>query len=266
MKLLTTTATAVALCILGASAVGSQAAPRAFPGVNGRIVFNDQNGALNLVNPDGTGVVRLAGTNASDTTIGASWSPDGKLIAYSKQGGTDADIFVIAPDASGQREITFSRGNDIDPTWSGDGSRIAFETNRNGNSDIYSVAADGTNKTQLTKAPNYSSDPNWSPDGQWIVFDSDRAEKGNFDVYKMHPDGTGLVQLTDSPALDALPAFSPDGRKIVFVSDRAAKDSRKLFLVGADGGTATRLINQSGSTYQMVPDWQPLQAKDPCTI
>jgi Ca2+-binding RTX toxin-like protein len=82
----------------------------------------------------------------------------------------------------------------------------------------------------------------------------------------MHPDGSGVVRLVDSPALDALPAFSPDGTKIVFVSDRSAKGSRKLFLISADGGTATRLINQSGSTYQMVPDWQPLQAKDPCTI
>ena len=176
MKLLTTTATAVALCILGASAVGSQAAPRAFPGVNGRIVFNDQNGALNLVNPDGTGVMRLAGTNASDTTIGASWSPDGKLIAYSKQGGTDADIFVIAPDASGQREITFSRGNDIDPTWSGDGSRIAFETNRNGNSDIYSVAADGSDPQQLTSSPLNELDPSWSAKGDKIAFTVQSAD------------------------------------------------------------------------------------------
>ena len=98
------------------------------------------------------------------------------------------------------------------------------------------------------------------------MFDSDRAEKGNFDVYKMHADGSGLVQLTNSPALDALAAFSPDGQQIVFVSDRAAKDSRKLFVMSADGGTPTRLINLSGFTYQMVPDWQPLQAKDPCTI
>jgi hypothetical protein len=52
----------------------------------------------------------------------------------------------------------------------------------------------------------------------------------------------------------------------VFVSDRAAKGSRKLFLMSSTGGTATRLINASGSTYQMVPDWQPLQAKDRCTI
>jgi len=65
----------------------------------------------------------------------------------------DPDVYVIAPDASGQREITFSRGIDADPTWSGDGSRIAFETNRNGNFDIYSVAADGSDAKQLTSSP-----------------------------------------------------------------------------------------------------------------
>src|SRR4051794_20451530 len=100
MKTLTVLAAVAILCGL---ATGSQAAPRAFPGQNGRIVFNDQNGALNLVNPDGTGVVRLAATNASDVSIGAAWSPDGQLIAYSKQGDSDPDIFVVAPDGSGQR-------------------------------------------------------------------------------------------------------------------------------------------------------------------
>ena len=135
IRILCTLAAVTALAGAGWAATGSHAAPAAFRGQNGRIVFNDQNGALNLVNADGTGLVRLAATNTSDFSIGASWSPDGSLIAYSKQGSTDADIFVIAPDASGQREITFSRGTDIDPTWSGDGSRIAFETNRNGNFD-----------------------------------------------------------------------------------------------------------------------------------
>ena len=36
--------------------------------------------------------------------------------------------------------------------------------------------------------------------------------------------------------------------------------------MSADGGAAQRLISASGWTYQMVPDWQPLHVKDPCTI
>src|SRR5919201_3059561 len=100
-----------------ATAIGSHAGRATFPGrVDGRIVFNDENNNLVLVNPDGSGLVRLADTAASDTTIGAAWSPDGKLIAYSKpNGASGADIYVIAPDGSGQREITFAAGDDLDP-------------------------------------------------------------------------------------------------------------------------------------------------------
>src|SRR5438876_2515210 len=201
MKILSLVLTAAAMCALAAFAsTGSHAARSAFPGLNGRIVFNDQNGALNLVNPDGTGVVPLAGTGASDISIGASWSPDGKLIAYSKQGQTDADIFVIAPDASGEREITFSRGSDVDPTWSGDGSHIAFETNRNGSSDIYSVAAaDGSDPKQLTSSPLNELDPTWSAASGKIAFTVESADKATRQIWVMNSDGSGKTQLTNAP-------------------------------------------------------------------
>jgi hypothetical protein len=75
-----------------------------------------------------------------------------------------------------------------------------------------------------------------------------------------------VTRLTESPSLDALPAFSPDGKQIVFVSDRARKDSRKLYLMDADGGSQHLLVVAPGFAYQMVPDWQPVFGKDPCTI
>ena len=64
----------VALIVLAAAAgaVAANASRTAFPGKNGRILFNDQFGYLDLVNADGTGVVRLAATRAADQIIGAS--------------------------------------------------------------------------------------------------------------------------------------------------------------------------------------------------
>src|SRR5262249_37576942 len=190
---------AVALGLAAVAAVvlagGSRAADKAFPGTNGRIVFNDRSGYLVLVNQDGSGLVRLAQTQAADYAIGASFSPDGKWIAYSKQGNGDPDIFVIRPDGSAEREITFSRGVDIDPTWSGDGQRIAFETNRNGNSDIYSVAADGSGPQQLTNSPLDELDPAWSPVGGLMAYTVESADGTSRQIWVMNADGSGKKQL-----------------------------------------------------------------------
>ena len=97
-------ATAVVALAAAFAAVSSQSAPSAAAGKNGRIVFNDQSGALMLVNPDGTGVVRLAGTFVADEWVGASFSPDGAWIAYTRGSYTDPDVFVIRPDGSSQRQ------------------------------------------------------------------------------------------------------------------------------------------------------------------
>src|SRR6188768_2814378 len=110
-----------------AAATASQSSRAAFPGLNGRIVFNDRY-AIMLVNPNGSGVVRVARTSSADVIVGTSFSRDGQRIAYSSYSSSDADIFTIRPDGSDQRQVTFSRGSDVDPAFSGDGSRIAFET------------------------------------------------------------------------------------------------------------------------------------------
>jgi len=93
MTHLRTIAAVVAALALAAAAAGAHASTRAFPGKDGRIVFNDNQGYLVLVNPNGTGLVRLAQTRTSDQLIGASFSPDGKRIAYSRPSNSgDADI------------------------------------------------------------------------------------------------------------------------------------------------------------------------------
>ena len=96
---------AASICVLAGS---SHAGRSAFPGrINGRIVYNDQSGALVLVNPDGTGLVRLAATGAPDLTIGASWSPDGRLIAYQHCGSEQCTVWTVAPDGGSPHQVRF---------------------------------------------------------------------------------------------------------------------------------------------------------------
>ena len=105
----------------------------------------------------------------------AVWSPNSELIAFESTRRGDTDVYVVRPDGSSLKEITFSRGFDGDPAWNDDGSRIAFETTRNGPFDIYSVKSDGTDQIRLTTSPAADADPAWSPDGSRIAFMSERT-------------------------------------------------------------------------------------------
>ena len=93
-------AAALALVALAAAAVGGASpAESAFPGANGRLVF--QRGApydggqssLFLVNANGTGLVQL--TRGYQHDAQPSWSPDGSQIAFESTRHSDTDVYVV---------------------------------------------------------------------------------------------------------------------------------------------------------------------------
>ena len=252
-------AAALALVALAAAAVGGASpAESAFPGANGRLVF--QRGApydggqssLFLVNANGTGLVQL--TRGYQHDAQPSWSPDGSQIAFESTRHSDTDVYVIRPDGSSLKELTFSRGFDGDPAWNDDGTRIAFETSRNGKLDIYSINSDGTGETRLTTSAADDADPAWSPDGTRIAFMSDRS--GRRQVWVMNADGTGQTQLTNAANIGGEnPSWSPNGRTIVFDSDRDAAGNLDIWSMNADGTDQRRLTNSPA--LDALPSFSP---------
>ena len=128
-------AAAVLLPATVVSAAGG--AGNAFPGANGRIVFETGHSEpysheVVLANADGTGVVNL--TRNSNYDGNPQFSPEGNRIVFESARSADRrgdiDIFTMRTDASELTQLTFSVGFDADPTWSPDGTKIAFESNR----------------------------------------------------------------------------------------------------------------------------------------
>jgi TolB protein len=116
------------------------------------------------------------------------------MIAFTSLRDGDREIYVMAPDGSGQTNLTNSPGSDDNlAAWSPDGSRIAFFSERDGNPEIYVMAADGSNPVRLTHSPADDVDPNWSPDGHQIVFTSGSGPETETDLYVMAADGSRSV-------------------------------------------------------------------------
>jgi Tol biopolymer transport system component len=267
---------AAALAIAMAASIlvllaATQPVKAAFPGTNGRIVFEkDPDGyrgpkdsEIYSINFKGDNLRRLTDNDTGDT--GPAFSADGTKIVYSggRKGPASysADIFVMKANGSDKTRVTkerqiagASKANDLQPSFSPGGRRIAFVREGQGtNSDIYRIRTDGTGLTRLVDIPSFEyhsgGDPAWSPNGTKIAFFSGVEEA--YSIETVRPDGTGRKSVTEGYA----PNWSPDGSRIAF--HRSANGSvSRIYVADADGSDEIALPTQEGA-YDSDPAFSP---------
>jgi Tol biopolymer transport system component len=78
-----------------------------------------------------------------------SWSPDGKKIVY--QADTDGvkQLFSVAPDGTGKKQLTTGTTPHVGAQWSLDGSTIYYRAPESGNWGIWKMNADGSNPIKI---------------------------------------------------------------------------------------------------------------------
>jgi len=164
-----------------------------------------------LVREDGSDLHRLLTVHA--VQFGAAWSPASDRIAFASDRAGAFDLYTVAPDGSGLRQLTHhesSGGFATYPRWSTDGSRIAFSSAATGSdhSSIYWIPADGGEPHRVTNDPAAQWDgwPDWSPNSRWIVFT--RNERG-LQLFATSPDGGPPVQLTSDAGDKDQPRWRP---------------------------------------------------------
>jgi Tol biopolymer transport system component len=152
-------------------------------------------------------------------------SPDGKMIAYQANSGTQEDIFVADADGVRIRQLTNDAAHDRSVYWSADGKTLYFYSNRGGNaSHIWRIGADGGGLTRLTDDNDtkrigvrhlYQAVP--APDGRTLIVQTDRETSA-----LLHLDRPPGQRLEPLPVFLPTPKWSPDGQFIV------ARDRRVL--------------------------------------
>jgi Tol biopolymer transport system component len=208
---------------------------------------------LELVRADGTGLRAL--TNNAFADRDPSWAPDGKTIAFVREGASRHGVYSIGVSGGAVRRLT--EGDDSAPAFAPDAPHLAFV--RGTSIRLLDLRTGRSSRLATTRIrPRQLS---WTPDGSSIVF-GDEYGLRRLDV------ATRAVRDVDVGGDAFRPVVSPDGHRIAFLGYRDERYFRDLqawgiFVSGLDG-SGVRKIASTGKfgPRSWSPDQRLLAASD----
>jgi len=199
---------------------------------------------------DGFGPQALTGASIN---LLPSWSPDGKIVAFTSfRNGDGAHLYAVDVASRQLRPLILLGDFATGASYSPDGARLLFSSSQNDNTDVYVAQFDGSGVRRVTDARGIDISASWSPDGKRIAFVSERA--GTPQIYSMTVEGSDVRRLTFQGNYNQEPAWSPKGDLIAF-SGRDEHRVFDLYTVAVDGGKVTRLTQNQGTNEK--PAWAP---------
>jgi serine/threonine protein kinase/Tol biopolymer transport system component len=164
---------------------------------------------------------RVDGLQADD----ASWSPDGKQLAYS----SEHSLFLAQRDGSGPHLLTtFNDAFIFRVRFSPDGSHLRFTVrdDRTLSDSLWEIAIDGAGRRPLL--PGWHQDPgeccgSWTADGHYFFFTATR--NGRSDIWVLEEKAGLLHRKTNIPVrITAGP--------VSYTAPMASADRSRLFVIG----------------------------------
>ena len=222
---------------------------------------------------DGGQAVRLTGMDGDETA--ASFSPDGKWVAFTSNQYGNNDVYIM-PVAGGKiTQLTFHQSSDIVESWSWDSGTIYFRSDRYNRATIYSISVNGgtpqrlfshyhNNVHNLVEHPTQNAflfNESWES----FIFPQRKRYVGPFnpDIKSYNPETGTFAKLTNWQGKDFWPTVDKNGM-LYFVSDRfngeynlyTLKDGAETQLTSFETSVKEPAVSANGEVIVFEKEYQ----------
>ena len=151
---------------------------------------------------------------------GVDWSPDGKHLAVTSEGGGQDYWTTIVPlEGNGEPFLILMDGNPIcakDAAWSPDGKQLALASNHSGQYEIGLLDIATQEISWITQGDGQKEYPDWISDGE-LVYVISRGPKCELAIHNLDENSPATYQI--APGVIYPPKVNPQEDAVLFVFD-----------------------------------------------
>ncbi len=145
----------------------------------------------------------------------AAWSPDGQAIAFTREFGDTAQLYVLDSLSGRPRQIAGgSMGFIAFPDWSPDGTRLLFSAGTHEHYNVYLIRPNGTGLRPVLQDTLTYRSPSWSPDGSEFAVSTYRNGRSEIEIVSLATGARRTVVAPDSAYFD-FAQWSPRGHELL---------------------------------------------------
>ena len=194
---------------------------------------------------------------------GASWSPDGKQVAFSTNLSGRQNLWKVEAAGGWPIQLVQSDERQYAAKWSPDGKWIVYMQDTGGNElwDVYAVPSDGGEPINLTNTPDVREEsPLWSHDGKRLVLNYKAKEATAYNLELMDWATRKITPLTHEETPNHTwnsVAWSADGKTIYANRAEISFTDADVYAVDVDSGKTTNLTPHEGKVLNFASSLSP---------